>query len=193
GPLDNPGYLRYRWNLGVAGIAGLGGGGDTDRYNTITGNVVRQSRGAGISFLRWKPESGHRPGADFAITGNTIEDVAYAGVHLYAAEGVTISGNTIANAGEGIAVVKARHCAVQNNLLRRCRVGLAIRSMDGWQADGETGPASEQNVITANALFACEMPIDIAADATDNTVDGNHVYPATDADAEASPTASVQP
>ncbi|MFW6039118.1 MAG: right-handed parallel beta-helix repeat-containing protein, partial [bacterium] len=106
-PRDNPGYLRYRWNSAVAAIGGLGGGGKTDRYNTITGNVIRHSRGAGISFLRWKPEAGERPGAFYAISGNMIEDVAYAAVHVYAAEAVSVTGNTIADAGEGVALVKA--------------------------------------------------------------------------------------
>ena len=172
---ENPGFRRFAWNYACAAIGGLGGGGKTDRHNTISGNVIRRSRGAGISFLRWGGSTPKevRPGAYYAINGNTIQEVGYAGIHLYAAEAVNVTGNTIAQAGEGIAVVKARHCLVSNNLVREAEVGIGVRTMDGWP--GEEGPECLENVIRGNTLIQVVRGIDLAEDAPQNRVVENDV------------------
>ncbi|MFW6060204.1 MAG: hypothetical protein ACODAQ_08480, partial [Phycisphaeraceae bacterium] len=71
--------------------------------------------------------------------------------------------------------VKARHCAIQHNLLRQCEVGIGLRGMDGWEDHGELGPTTEQNVVTGNALFGCATPIQRGDEIAENVIQGNHV------------------
>jgi len=154
----------YRMNTNVSGIGGLGGGGLHDKFDNITGNVIHDSRGSGISFLRWPGEV--RPGECINVSGNTIYDIRLSALYIFAADTVNVSDNLIINSGVGVSILKSVGCNIRNNLLRDCPVGVELAS------DEEELP-SRLNVVTGNTFIRCGEGTRVGSFASDNVLDGN--------------------
>ncbi len=53
-------------------------GGNKDKYDNISNNIIYKSKGSGIAFLKFSGET--RPGQFVNITGNNIYEIAYSAV-----------------------------------------------------------------------------------------------------------------
>lgn len=71
------------------------------------------------------------------------------GIHLWNSEGITITGNRIENARDGIYFSFANHCVVRDNVIRRVRFGLHYMYSDG--------NVFERNVFSENAAGSTLM------------------------------------
>lgn len=164
-PFENPRDL-YIINTRISGIGGLGGGGLQDRFDNISNNVIQNSRGSGISFLRWSGEV--RPGKHINLTGNNIQDVDYSAIYLYAAEGINVQGNLVAGGGVGITVAKSQYCNIRNNLVQNCAIGVDVFS-------DEDALQSRYNIVAGNSLVECGEALRLGKRASRNRLEHNYI------------------
>lgn len=156
----------HRNNTVISGIGGLGGGGKKDKFDNISNNIIRRSRGSGIACIRWPGEV--RPGENINIIGNNIYDIEKSGIYVYAAQAFNVGHNTISSSDTGISIVKSIYTSVRGNVLRDCKKGMEIYS-------DEADVPAEYNVVVNNSLFECMQGILKGQFSVKNTIGDNQV------------------
>jgi hypothetical protein len=163
---------EYLIKTQVAGIGGLGGGGpekrEHDKYDVISNNIIYNSKGAGISFLKWFQEDGGRPGENMVINGNNIYNIEKSAVFVFAAQAIQVSENMISDCMTGIDCSETMYCFFTGNTLRNCQAAFAYHSKD-------LGFPTMKNVSSNNMLINCQAIELIGGGVKDNISIGNQI------------------
>jgi hypothetical protein len=156
----------------VAGIGGLGGGGvearEHDKYDVISNNIIYNSTGSGISFLKWFQEEGGRPGENMAITGNNIYNIRKSAVFVFAAQAIQVSDNIMTDCNTGIDCSESLYCFFTGNTLRNCQTAFYFHSTD-------ENFATMKNVSSNNLLINCKVGELIGNGVKEHTSVNNHI------------------
>lgn len=161
----------YKIKTQVAGIGGLGGGGvepiDHDKYDVISNNIIYNSRGSGISFLKWFQEEGGRPGENMIIKGNNLYQIEKSAVFIFAAQSIQVSENMMVDCNTGIECSESLYCFLTGNTLRNCHTAFHFYSND------EKFPTMK-NVSCNNMLINCKAAECFGKWVSDHTSVNNH-------------------
>lgn len=162
---------EYRIKTKVAGIGGIGGGGrrsfEHDKYVIISNNIIYNSTGSGISFLKWFQEEGGRPGENMIISGNIIYNIEQSGLFIFAAQSINASDNSITDCLTGIDCSESVYCFFTSNTVRNCKTAFRFYSTDEKFL-------TTRNVSGNNMIINCLNPLSEGKGAIEN-INTNHI------------------
>lgn len=105
---------------------------DGSENNTISGNIVSNNNGHGISVVH----SGNS-----VFSGNTVANNSYDGIHLFHSGNSVLSGNTVANnSHDGITLLYSENSTLSENTVASNKI------------DGITLLSSENSTLTGNTV-----------------------------------------